>query len=112
MRHTRPPWLVLPLLVLIGAAPAPGAPEAFQEAVAADQPVLWFTLDETEGDAINHGSLGNRTQGFTRYFTGTLDEVVLYDRMLTAGRAGMSGGRAALELIVAPREAPRRGRAA
>jgi hypothetical protein len=44
-------------LLLPSATPA--APEAFHEAVLADQPVLYFTLDETEGEAINHGSFGS-----------------------------------------------------
>ncbi|HYC54297.1 MAG TPA: LamG domain-containing protein [Candidatus Binatia bacterium] len=62
-------WQLATLIgAVLTAAAASAAPEAFHDVVDSDQPVLWFTLDETEGDAINHGSLG---AGFDATYFGT-----------------------------------------
>jgi hypothetical protein len=42
-----------------------GAPPAFHEAVAGDEPVLWYQFNEPEGslEAVNYGSLGDPFNG-------------------------------------------------
>jgi hypothetical protein len=37
---------------------APAATDEFQQAIADDEPVLWYQFNETSGVAVNYGSLG------------------------------------------------------
>lgn len=45
-------------MLLALAGPAPAAPVEYQNLIAADEPVLWYKFSETEGVAVNYGSLG------------------------------------------------------
>jgi hypothetical protein len=49
-------WIVLGVLAV--AAGAEAAPVEFQDAIAADGPVLYYQFNEPAGDAINYGSFG------------------------------------------------------
>jgi hypothetical protein len=45
-------------LVSAVASSSVAAPVEYQDAIAADAPLLWYKFGETEGPAVNHGSLG------------------------------------------------------
>ena len=72
------------------ATVAAAAPSDYQDIVSNDAPVLSYQFNETTGAALNYGSLGHAYdatsfgQDLERYFTGTLDELALYDRALSA----------------------------
>src|SRR5437867_9491426 len=63
MKITFASQLVLAGLTAI-APPAFGATVAFQNDIAAQNPLLWYQLNETNGPAVlNHGSLGSGFNG-------------------------------------------------
>ncbi len=69
--------------VAICTAPiAFAAPTAFQSAITAASPALWYQFNETSGNIINHGSLGTT-------FNATASASVLRAQSTSAGDTGM-----------------------
>jgi len=63
-------------------AAACGAPIAFQNAVNASGPALWYQFNETSGNAINHGTLGAN-------YNATVSATVLRSQTTASGDTGM-----------------------
>jgi hypothetical protein len=64
--------VVFSVFVLMAPA-ARAAPDALHQAIAADQPLIHYRLDESAGPALNYGTLG---QTFDAVFEGTPDRAV------------------------------------
>jgi len=65
--------LATALATAVLTAPAVAAPFAFQQAINTSAPILYYQLNESSGNAINHGSLG---AGFDATYNGTIQRAV------------------------------------